>query len=293
MELNYLLYEKNIDPKRVRVLVMRHTPKEQKLKRALPWQVERKPELFNAYQQSQYPKVERQLARADYLVSCIGLRAKGALFVGLYIVKGFRPISFHEYWKMPLNGELQELGMTGWSDEGDRQGPVKWFDLELTEIYKEWKGKLILDWPPPEIQWTRWANGNKFGVRAITEESLLVQRVPDWKELQLTWAELRHLPMSWVKDLQQWRGIYFILDMTDGKGYVGSAYGEENIFGRWSNYAASGDGGNKLLRKRAPDNFVFSILERVSPDMPKKDIVHLENTRKDRLHTVKFGLNVT
>ena len=80
--------------------------------------------------------------------------------------------------------------------------------------------------------------------------------------------------------------------MADRRGYVGSAYGSDNLLGRWRNYAASGHGGNKLLRKRDPNTFRFSILQRVDPDMDTDQIIQLENTWKDRLHTREFGLNV-
>ena len=78
--------------------------------------------------------------------------------------------------------------------------------------------------------------------------------------------------------LSQWRGIYFIFDQSDGKGYVGSAYGTENILGRWLSYAAGGHGGNKELRKRNPAGFRFSILQRVSPDMEPTEIIRLESS---------------
>lgn len=65
-----------------------------------------------------------------------------------------------------------------------------------------------------------------------------------------------------------------------------------NLLGRWRNYAASGHGGNRLLRQRDPANFRFSILQRVSPDMDPADIVRLEATWKARLHTrAPAGLN--
>lgn len=166
-----------------------------------------------------------------------------------------------------------------------------WFDLKLSEIYQEWKGKLIVDWPPPERSWTRWADRNDFRIKAILEESALDKGMPRWNELILTWEQLAHLPKSWIAVMSQWRGIYFVLDATDGRGYVGSAYGGENLYGRWSNYKASGDGGNIRLRARVPDKFVFSILERVSPDMRAEDVIQLEKNWKDRLHTREFGLN--
>ena len=83
-----------------------------------------------------------------------------------------------------------------------------------------------------------------------------------------------------------------IFDASDGKGYVGSAYGEANLYGRWLNYAARGHGGNKLLKERDPRNFRFSILQRVSPDMSAGDLIRLESSWKERLHTRQpFGLN--
>ena len=100
------------------------------------------------------------------------------------------------------------------------------------------------------------------------------------------------LPRSWKMAMMQWRGIYYIFDALDGKGYVGSAYGESNLLGRWENYGATGHGGNKLLRDRNPESFSFSILERVSPDMNASDVVALENSWKERLHTrAPHGLN--
>jgi hypothetical protein len=76
--------------------------------------------------------------------------------------------------------------------------------------------------------------------------------MPDWKDCTLTWAELSTLPRKWRDTLRHWRGVYYIFDKSDGKGYVGSAYGEDNILGRWENYAVTGHGGNVLLRERPP-----------------------------------------
>ena len=116
--------------------------------------------------------------------------------------------------------------------------------------------------------------------------------MPDWNELDLGWHEINLLPRPWRLALSHWRGIYYIFDTSDGKGYVGSAYGAENLLGRWRNYAASGHGGNTLLRRREPKTLRFSILQRVSPDMDATDVIRLEATWKDRLHTrAPIGLN--
>ena len=74
--------------------------------------------------------------------------------------------------------------------------------------------------------------------------------------------------------------------------YVGSAYGAENLLGRWRHYGASGHGGNRLLRQRDPTNFRFTILELVSPTMPSEEVQLLESNWKERLHTRQpHGLN--
>ena len=93
-----------------------------------------------------------------------------------------------------------------------------------------------------------------------------------------------------LNDLLRLSGI--APDRNDGKQYVGSACGSENILQRWRDYARTGHGGNKLLRGRDPRNFRFAILQRVSPDLPEGDVVRLEVTWKKRLGTLApAGLN--
>jgi hypothetical protein len=161
------------------------------------------------------------------------------------------------------------------------------------DFYSSWKGKLIIDWPPPERSWWRRSHRNEMTVHAILEESALDTAIANWDELDFTWNELKLLSKRWRDKLSEWRGIYFIFDTSDSKGYVGSAYGSNNLFGRWQGYAASGHGGNRLLRKRDPQNFRFTILELVSPTMNADEIIRREGSWKERLHTRKEcgGLN--
>ena len=136
-----------------------------------------------------------------------------------------------------------------------------------------------------------YADRNRFPIAAIYDSSGLEQDMPDWDVLVLRWSELGSLPASWAARLAEWRGIYLIVDESDGRGYVGSAYGSDNILGRWTSYARTGHGGNRELRGRDPKNFRFSILQRVSPDMDPEDVIRIESSWKDRLHTRELGLN--
>lgn len=112
--------------------------------------------------------------------------------------------------------------------------------------------------------------------------------------LEGTGAELvavANLPPPWSTILAQWRGVYFVYDTKRQAGYVGSACGAENILGRWLDYARSGHGNKRELRASDPNDLRFSILQRTSPDLDLQEIVALEATWKERLHTREFGLN--
>lgn len=292
MNLNDLLTGQGIDPKHV--LVLRHRPNEPELNKILPWLAAEKPKVFNAYQQTQGESVERAMEAmkgVGYIVSFLGREPAKALFVGLYSIGASKPLSREEFWRVPEYIELRAFGMRGFADERPAAF-VLWFDLTLTDFYAHWKGKLIVGWSPPERSWWRRAHRNEFPVLAVLEDSALDAAMPEWDELRLGWKELGFLPTRWRAALSQWRGIYFIFDSSDGKGYIGSAYGEDNLLGRWLNYAASGHGGNRLLRQRDPRTFEFTILQRVSPDMDANDVIKLEGTWKRRLHTyAPDGLN--
>lgn len=291
MNLKDLLLGKAIDPQRV--LVLRHRPVEPELNKWLPWLAAEKPHVFNAYQQTQTTQVEGEMTRAEYVAAFIGHAAGKALFVGLFSINGSRAITPRQYWKIPANVELKAYGHNGFTDDSPRPS-ILWFDLALTDFYADWKGKLVVRWPPLDKNWHRWAHRpkNEMSVLSILEESALNAPMPKWDEIERGWEQLADLPASWRAAMSQWRGIYYIFDTSDKKGYVGSAYGEFNILGRWQNYAASGHGGNRLLRQRDPKNFRFTILELVPPNMPKDDVIRRESSWKHRLHTqAPDGLN--
>ncbi len=289
LTLNNLFSLDDIDPKKV--VVLRHRPSEPKLNRIFEWLVSERPELFDCYQSTHGPKTESALKNADQIASFIRHPNKTALFVGMYQILNHRTRTVGECVKRPDHQQLVSLGMSG-NFATESRNYVEEFQLELTEWHSEWIGKLIIQWPGLERSWYRWADRNQFPIQAITEESLLKAPMPGWDEITLTWQELALIPESWAVALKQWRGIYLIIDEGDGKQYVGSAYGSENLLQRWRDYSRTGHGGNKHLRDRDPKNFRFSILQRVSPDAPDADVIAFEQSWKMRLRTrAPFGLN--
>jgi hypothetical protein len=94
------------------------------------------------------------------------------------------------------------------------------------------------------------------------------------------------------------KGIYIIVDTLTGKQYVGSAYGDECIWQRWSNYAKDGHGGNvelkELLKANGEEykyNFKYSILEVCNMNLGNEYIISRETHWKEVLLTRTFGLN--
>ena len=243
MHLNDLLRGQHIDPEHV--LVFRHRPHEPQLRKVLPWFAAEAPEVFNAYQQTQGPRVEQAMQRASHVAACIGHEPGKALFVGLYAIGATMPLTRKSYWQIPAHVTLKTHGARSGFDKPDPRSSVLWFELTRTDFYAAWTGKLIMSWPPPERAWWRRAHRNELSVLALLEESALDAAMPEWDELALTWEDLRVLPTRWKSALSQWRGIYVIFDHDDWKRYVGSAYGKDNLLGRWLHYAAVGHGGNK------------------------------------------------
>jgi hypothetical protein len=113
MLFNDLLAEQKID--HADVLVLRHTPRPEdgKLKEVFPWLAAVRPNVFNAFQQTQTRRVEAKMLRAKFVASFIGLEKRhgrvehAAVFVGLYKVGEHRPLTYNEFWEKPAYQELK------------------------------------------------------------------------------------------------------------------------------------------------------------------------------------------
>lgn len=279
IDLNAYLKDAKSDFPVATTLVMRHTPTEKYLRINLGTWAVQDHDLFNSYQSTQLPRQEKMLKSATHLVSCIGqTKSDEALFVGVYKNCGHHKMTADE-------ARLQEKLY------GTAAGNDVWFELELLPIMTDLKGKLVIGWPGKALSWTRWAGKNTFPIKIIHRESVLIPPMPSWRDLRLTYAELKTLPHSWKAKLEEWRAIYLVHDTTDGKNYVGAAYSEDNLDHRWAEYARTGHGGNVELVGRKYENFRFSVLELVGPSMPPLEVIRIEQSWMLRLHTRVDGLN--
>lgn len=292
LSFNDALEKIEIDPHMV--IAMRHRPTEAALRKILPWLLQERPDLYNAYQQTQGAKVEtamKKLIGNGYIASFIGQNPGTAHFAGLYRIGETKPLTRKQYWEISAYIEMKQYGIEGFK-ESDPRDQILWFDLQRDNGLSEWISRLIVSWPPPERSWWRRAHRNDLKILELKQSNAVFDAVPAWDEVCLSWQELKVLPANWKIAFSQWRGIYYIYDKKTNLGYVGSAYGNDNLYGRWECYATTGHGGNKYLRKLDPKGFQFSILQRVSPDMSSEEVIAIESSWKQRLHSqYPNGLN--
>ena len=134
---------------------------------------------------------------------------------------------------------------------------------------------------------------------------------PGYKNVTIDYGDLKkkvELSDEWRTALKARKGVYLISDKLTGKLYVGSAYGEDGILGRWTTYLTSGYDKNevengqypniefqKLIREKGlsyiKENFQYSILETFTDDVSDEYIIARESYWKEALLSRKFGYN--
>ncbi|MGK0388820.1 MAG: hypothetical protein ACI94Y_001552 [Maribacter sp.] len=134
------------------------------------------------------------------------------------------------------------------------------------------------------------------------QPGLHYRQLSDYFEFILKFQELKEMILNQYKDWKRMlsitKGVYLINDTQTGKLYVGSAYGEQGIWGRWSKYVSTrGHGNNKTLKqllildKDYAINFRFSILMLLLKIITPDQAIAQEKLFKNKLGTNSFGLN--
>ena len=118
-----------------------------------------------------------------------------------------------------------------------------------------------------------------------------------YEKVNISWVEMSRVveKETWKTALQNQKGVYLISDVSNGKMYVGSAYGENMILGRWQSYVITGNGGNIELKKFDFDyikkNFRYSILDIYKKTTDDQIIIDRESWWKEVLQSRTYGYN--
>lgn len=237
-------------------------------------------ELYQSYQ-------SKPVFECDYIVSFIGVENSRARFHGVYRVGGRLAAA-----ERPLAPDFEYPGFVS---------PGGYFyDLVAVGGFEDLKGRLVIDWGKSALAWHQWLM-NKEVVEILP--SGYVREFPGYLDFVLSFDELRAIinsPASnreWHRMLAAVAGVCLILDSVTGKQYVGSAYGEAGILGRWSTYVDSGHAANKqLLDLVAGDaeyarHFRFTILRTLPRTLTQPEVIAFEVLYKKKLGSRAFGLN--
>jgi hypothetical protein len=136
-----------------------------------------------------------------------------------------------------------------------------------------------------------------FIVKEILPSSLDKDLFLGYDKVNISWETMKRVlgKDTWKTALENQKGVYLITDISNGKKYVGSAYGENMILGRWKSYIASGNGGNVGLKTLTFDhikqNFRYSILDIYKSSTNDQIIIDRESWWKEVLQSRRHGYN--
>lgn len=179
--------------------------------------------------------------------------------------------------------------------------------LEEVEEFKKWDGRLICKFYRYQGLMGRAFNLEKqidsFEVLEVLPERYDGEPFCGYEWINHPFSMLRLIlqmeKLDWKTKLEAVKGVYPIVDTSNGKSYVGSAYGDAGIWSRLSCYVNTGHGGNDELVKTitekgidyALSNFKFSILE-VFPFNTLDDVIHARESHwKEVMLSREFGYN--
>lgn len=137
------------------------------------------------------------------------------------------------------------------------------------------------------------------------------QEFPGYDNVKIGFTELEYKlkkSVRWQERLKAVKGVYAITDKSNGKLYIGSASGEDGIFGRWQTYIENGYDRNETEAGEYPnkkfqelvktqgkayirENFQYSILETFTLDTDRDYIIAREQYFKQVFDTKKHGYN--
>lgn len=191
-------------------------------------------------------------------------------------------------------------------DRYNEDGYVRYKVEEMRE-YSSYVGRLKVKLEKPgrgkSFYLESWID--KMIVLEILKESYSGETFPGYENINHDFSKLvpifRNENRGWKAALENVKGVYVIADKTNGKKYIGSAYGESGIWSRWMNYIDTrGHGWNEgladVIKRNSDDyaesNFTISLLEYRSMKTDDRVIIERENYWKSVfLSRGEFGYN--
>lgn len=173
------------------------------------------------------------------------------------------------------------------------------YEYETIPEFEKYVGRLVIRYKNKAQTLVRKAESvfNDCYISQILPDTFDNDIFPGYEKVNISWNDLKRIvnKETWKTALQNQKGVYLITDILNGKMYVGSAYGENMILGRWKSYVRNGNGGNVGLKaldfEYIKQNFRYSILDIYKSTTDDSIILDRETWWKNILQTRNFGYN--
>lgn len=173
------------------------------------------------------------------------------------------------------------------------------YEYETLKEYEKYFGRLIIEFRNKSQNLIRNAESviGQCSIIQILEDTFDNDLFPGYENVRLNWHDLKRVvsKSNWITALENQKAVYLITDKTNGRMYVGSAYGETMLLGRWKGYINNGHGGNVELKnvelEHIQNNFEYSILDIYKSAINDEVIINRECWWKETLLTREFGYN--
>jgi hypothetical protein len=224
----------------------------------------------------------------DYVIAFIAKESTKALFWGVYKNNGkiaANKANIAEHKKLILNYDFDK---------------VFYYNLEKMNAFNYLEQRVIIDWGGSTRNWVQ--NNPEKEIVEIKPKGF-VSEFSGYLDFVLSFRKLEQIVhnadanYTWRNKLSSISGIYLILDKITGKQYIGSAYGEKGVWGRWESYVKTGSGGNNLLVELLANNenykynFQFTLLQTLPSNLRSDEVIGYEKLYKEKLGSRVFGLN--
>jgi len=173
------------------------------------------------------------------------------------------------------------------------------YEYETLTEYEKYFGRIVVRFKNKSQNMVRKAKSviDDCEIAQILPDVFDNDIVPGYDKVNISWSDLARVVTkdNWKTALRNQKGVYLITDTSNGKMYVGSAYGDEMILNRWKSYVENGNGGNVKLKElkfeHIKNNFRYSILDIFKSTTDNDTIRERESWWKEILLSRKFGYN--
>lgn len=279
MELMFgdLIEKANIDKKRVHMIRHALSNKNCSICKENNWM-----DIYTMLQSKKFAEI------GDYLFVFESGSGTTALFCKCYIITGTTDVVDFKFPK-------------GYPDKIDGEKSLI-YNIEEYEEFSQYNGRIIIDWGKGTINW-HIRKSDLPVIEILKEQQRNIESFTSYENFILTYEKLNEIMLmprlysDWVNALSAINAIYVITDTENGKLYIGSAYGNDGLFGRWTDYVKTKHGGNKKLIKLLEEypqrykKFQYSILQILSKNITSEMAVEAEEKWKNKLCTREHGYN--